>query len=244
VSKETSAKVNIALIIAGGLGLRMNQDIPKQFLCVYDKPVIVYTLEAFQHHPLVSSIVAVCINGWHDILHAYAKQFGISKLENIVSGGDTGQESIQNGLMDIHTRHKDDTVVLIHDAIRPMVSEKIITDCINTCKLHGNAITVIPCSEAMLLTQDGHTSDKHISRDALKRTQTPQAARLGTLLAAHREALANGIANSIATCTLLVELGEKLHFCQGAEKNIKLTTLEDIEIFKALLTSKKVEWMH
>ena len=120
---------NIALIIAGGVGARMNQDIPKQFINVYDKPVIVYTLEAFQKHPEIDAIEVVCLDGWHDILRAYARQFGIAKLENIVSGGKNGQDSIRNGLYDIYERYNgDDDIVLIHDAIRPMVSEDIITD--------------------------------------------------------------------------------------------------------------------
>ena len=121
--------MNIALIIAGGVGARMNQDIPKQFLNVYDKPVIIYTLEAFQNHPNIDAIEVVCLEGWHDILRAYAKQFGITKIENIVNGGPNGQDSIRNGLYDLATRHNSpEDIVLIHDAIRPMVSADIISD--------------------------------------------------------------------------------------------------------------------
>lgn len=114
---------NIVLIIAGGVGARMGQDIPKQFINVYDKPVIVYTLEAFQKHPSIDAIEVVCLDGWHDVLWAYAKQFGIAKLENIVSGGKNGQDSIRNGLYDIASRHNgSDDIVLVHDAIRPMLN--------------------------------------------------------------------------------------------------------------------------
>ena len=144
---------NIALIIAGGVGARMGQDIPKQFINVHDKPVIIYTLEAFQKHPQIDAIEVVCLDGWHDVLRAYAKQFGISKLENVVSGGKNGQDSIRNGLYDIAERYKnDDDVVLIHDAIRPMVSADVITDNIRVCRQYGNAITVVPCTAAMLKT--------------------------------------------------------------------------------------------
>lgn len=143
--------MNIALIIAGGIGARMNQDIPKQFISVYDKPVIVYTMEAFQKHPNIDKIEVVCLDGWHDILYAYAKQFGITKLENVVSGGENGQDSIRNGLYDIAARHTNiDDIVLIHDAIRPMLSADVISDNIRVCKECGNAITVIPCTAAML----------------------------------------------------------------------------------------------
>ncbi len=124
---------NIALIIAGGVGARMGQDIHKQFINVYDKPVVVYTMEAFQKHSGIDGIEVVCLDGWHDVLWAYAKQFGIAKLENIVSGGKNGQDSIRNGITDIANRHsEEDTIVLIHDAIRPMISEEIISDNIRT----------------------------------------------------------------------------------------------------------------
>lgn len=236
--------MNIALIIAGGAGHRMQQDIPKQFLNVYDKPVIIYTLEAFQKHPNIEGIEVVCLEGWHEILYAYCKQFNINKLENIVTGGENGQASIRNGINDIKKRHSDDDIVLIHDAIRPMVSEEIISDCIRVCSEHGNAISVIPCAEAMLRTADNCSSNAQVPRDNLKRTQTPQASSLGKLLDVHKRALEQGITNSVATCTMFIELGETLYFSLGSEKNLKLTTPEDIDIFKALLNSKRSDWMH
>lgn len=236
---------NIALIIAGGVGARMNQDIPKQFIHVYDKPVIVYTLEAFQNHPNIDAIEVVCLEGWYDILSAYAKQFGISKLENIVSGGKNGQDSIRNGLYDIAKRYSDkDDIVLVHDAIRPMVSADIISDNIQTCRKYGNAITVVPCTAAMLKTNDEVSSVEQIPRNNLKVTQTPQAFFIGDLKEAHQEALEQGITNSVASCTMYIELGRKLYMSTGSEKNIKLTTVEDIEIFKALLNSQKEVWLH
>lgn len=236
---------NVALIIAGGVGARMNQDIPKQFINVYDKPVIVYTLEAFQKHPNIDAIEVVCLDGWHDILKAYAKQFGISKLENVVSGGKNGQDSIRNGLYDIASRHsgKDD-IVLIHDAIRPMVSADIISDNIRVCRENGNAITVVPCTAAMLKTYDSISTTEQVPRDYLKITQTPQAFFVQDIVEAHKEALEKGITNSVASCTMYIELGRKLYMSLGSEKNLKLTTAEDIEIFKALLSAKKDEWLH
>lgn len=234
--------MNIALIIAGGVGQRTNQDIPKQFINVNDKPVIVYTLEAFQNHKDIDAIEVVCLDGWHDILSAYAKQFNITKLHKIVSGGENGQSSIRNGVYSISESFSEDDIILVHDAIRPMISEEIITDCINTCKEYGSAITSIPCAEAMLYTTDKLKSDKIISRDELLRTQTPQAFSVGRLKAAHEEALKRGITNSVASCTLMIELGEKVYFSKGSEKNIKLTTADDFEIFRALLTAKNADW--
>ena len=236
---------NIALIIAGGVGARMNQDIPKQFLNVFDKPIIVYTMEAFQRHPQIDAIEIVCLEGWHEVLRAYAKQFGVSKLENIVNGGPNGQDSIRNGLYDIAERYNsDDDVVLIHDSIRPMVSEEVITDNIRVCREYGNAITVVPCTAAMLKTFDSTSTTEQVPRDNLKITQTPQAFFINDIVEAHKEALSKGITNSVASCTMYIELGRKLYLSQGSEKNLKLTTVEDIEIFKALLNSKKDVWMH
>ena len=234
--------MNIALIIAGGVGQRTNQDIPKQFINVNDKPVIIYTLEAFQNHKEIDAIEVVCLDGWHDILSAYAKQFNITKLHNIISGGENGQASIRKGVCSISDTFSADDIILVHDAIRPMVSEEIISDCIKVCKEYGSAITSIPCAEAMLYTTDKMQSDKIISRDELIRTQTPQAFSVGKLKAAHEEALKRGITNSVASCTLMIELGEKVYFSKGSEKNIKLTTADDFEIFRALLTAKNADW--
>ena len=139
--------------------------------------------------------------------------------------------------------HRADDIVLIHDAIRPMVSEEIISDCINKTVEYGCAIACIPCAEAMLVTEDQESSEHVFKRDNLKRTQTPQGFRIGKLLEVHRRALEQGITNSVASCTLMVEMGEKVFFSKGAEKNLKLTTVEDIDIFKALLLTKQVEWL-
>lgn len=233
----------VALIIAGGTGARMHQDIPKQFLTVNEKPVIVYTLEAFQNHPEIDSIAVVCVDGWEQMLLAYAKQFNITKLEHVVKGGDNGQGSIRNGVYELEKFFDKDDIVLIHDAIRPMVSAEIISDCIMKTKQYGNAITAIPCAEAMLTTDDGVVSEESYSRDKLKRTQTPQGFKIGEICDLHREALEKGITASVASCTLMIEMGKKVYFSQGSEKNIKLTTVDDIDIFKALLMSKRSEWL-
>lgn len=235
--------MNIAMIIAGGSGQRMKQDIPKQFINVNDRPVIVYTLEAFQKHPNIDAIAVVCLKGWEEILRAYAKQFNITKLKWIFEGGENGQASLRNGIMGLKEVCDENDMILIHDAIRPLVSQEIISENISCCMQHGSAITVIPCAEAMLTTTDRESSTGQIPRTELARTQTPQAFYLKKLVWAHEEASKRGITNSIATCTLMIELGEKVYFSTGSEKNLKLTTTDDIEIFKALLQSKKDEWL-
>ena len=235
--------MNIALLIAGGSGQRMHQDIPKQFLTVNEKPVIVYTMEAFQKHPGIDCIAVVCIEGWEHVLEAYAKQFGISKLKCIVPGGDCGQASIRNGVFELEKHYGKDDIVLVHDAIRPMVSQEIISDCLTVVKKKGNAITVIPCAEAMLTTEDEAVSSGSYPRRNLKRTQTPQGFRLGDICQLHRDALQAGITNSVASCTLMIEMGHQVFFSSGSEKNIKLTTVEDLDIFKALLKAKRADWV-
>ncbi len=235
--------MNIGLIIAGGSGKRMGQDIPKQFLTVNEKPVIVYTLEAFQSHPAIDIIAVVCLEGWEQVLRAYANQFNITKLKHIVPGGENGQASIRNGIYELEKYYKKEDVVLIHDAIRPMVSDAIISDCISTTVRHGCAIAVVPCAEAMMQTEDGVISTGSYRRDYLRRTQTPQGFRLGEICDLHRRAVEAGITNSVASCTLKIEMGEQVYFSAGSEKNIKLTTVEDIDIFKALLMAKRSEWL-
>ena len=227
--------MNIALIIAGGRGMRMGQEIPKQFLTVYDKPVIAYTLEAFQKHPDIDVIAVVCVEGWESILSAYARQYGITKLKHIIPGGENGQGSIRNGVFELEKHYSAEDLVLVHDAIRPMVSQDIISGCIATAREHGSAIVTIPCQEAMLETDDQVSTRSAYPRERLKRTQTPQGFPIGVICDAHRRALEKGITNSIASCTLMVELGKTIYFSHGSEKNIKLTTPEDIDIFKALL---------
>ena len=234
---------NIALIIAGGSGQRMGQEIPKQFLNVYDKPVIIYTLEAFQNNPNIDVIAVVCISGWYHVLDVYAKQFNINKLKHIIAGGSCGQESIKNGIMALEKAYGGDNIVLIHDAIRPMITDDIIDECISVTREKGNAITVIPCAEAMLVTDSQVDSDRSYPRGNLKRTQTPQGFYLKDLCDLHREALKNNINDSVASCTLMIELGKTCYFCSGSEKNIKLTTVEDLDIFKALLKEKRPGWL-
>lgn len=235
--------MNIALIIAGGSGERMQQDIPKQFLTVHDKPVIIYTLEAFQRHPEIDIIAVVCLEGWEKTLKAYAKQFNIEKLKHVIRGGENGQASIRNGVFELEKYYGKEDLVLVHDAIRPMVSEEIISDCIHKTLAYGSGIASIPCAEAMVVTETGTQAEEVYERTRLKRAQTPQGFPLQRLGEAHREALKRGITNSVASVTLMLELGQTVELSLGSEKNLKLTTVEDIDILKALLLSKRENWL-
>ncbi|MBR5351612.1 MAG: 2-C-methyl-D-erythritol 4-phosphate cytidylyltransferase [Prevotella sp.] len=232
---------NYALIIAGGSGTRMGQSIPKQFINIYDKPILIYTLEGFQRHPLIDAIEVVCIDGWQEVLQAYANQFGITKMKWIVKGGKTGQESIRNGVYNLEGICQDDDLVVIHDGIRPMVDESVLTDVIKVAKEKGNAVTSLPYNEQIFVInpEDPSTTQKYIPRETLRRVSTPQAYRFDLLDRSYHRAFAEeiGIYGSSYTNTMMVELGETLHFAAGSDKNIKLTTQDDLELFKGYLKS-------
>ena len=233
--------MNTAIILAGGTGQRMHQEIPKQFINVNDKPLIIYTLEAFQKHPQIDSILVVCIDGWHDILKAYARQNHISKLKWVISGGSTGQESIRNGVFALENECKEDDIVVIHDGIRPLVDENVLSDVIVKCGIYGNAVTSLPYNEQIFVKKDEETTEQYIPRETLRRVSTPQAYKYGTLLWSYKRAFEEkiGIYGSSYTNTMMTDLGETLHFAAGSDKNIKITTQDDLELFKALLMLKE-----
>ena len=237
--------MNTAIIIAGGSGRRMGQDIPKQFINVYDKPVIVYTLEGFQQHPQIDAIEVVCLDGWHDVLRAYASQFGITKLKWITGGGATGQESIRNGVFALEGALADDDTVIIHDGIRPLIDAEVLTDVIVTCEKYGNAVTSMPYNEQIFIMDDEISTVKYIPRETIRRVATPQAYKFGQLRDAYREAFATktGIYGSAYANTMMADLGYRLYFAAGSDKNIKLTTKDDLELFKAYVKADKDRWL-
>ncbi len=227
--------MNIALVTAGGRGKRMKQEVPKQFMPIKNKPLIIYTLEVFQNHPNIDAILVSCLNGWEPIMEAYIKQYNITKVKWIVKSMDTPQSSIKVALKELEKHCSKEDVVLIHDGNRALLSEEIISDSIVTCRQHGGAIAVIPCNEVIVKTNNNIDSEEFLNREELKRTQTPHTFPLGKLLWAHEEAEKRNIKNAIATCDLMMQLGEKIYFSTGSEKNMKITTSVDIEIFEALL---------
>ena len=233
--------MNIAIIIAAGSGQRTHQDIPKQFINVNDKPIIIYTLESFQKHPEIDAIEVVCLDGWQEILKAYAKQFGITKLKWIVKGGSTGQESIRNGVYNLKDKCEADDVIIIHDGIRPLVEEEVISDVIVKCNLHGNAVTSLPYNEQIFIVSDEKSTNKYIPRETLRRVQTPQAYKYSKLSWGYEEAFLKniGIHGSSYTNNMMVDLGETLYFAIGSDKNIKITTFDDIVMFKGMVQLKE-----
>ena len=236
--------MTVALLTAAGTGSRMGQDIPKQFIHVEEKPIIIHTMEAFQRHPSIDAIICVTLPAWTEVVRAYANQFNITKLKWIVSGGQTGQESIYNGLMVLKKELSSEDIVMVHDGNRCLVSNEIISDSLATFYRHGSAVAAIPCVEAVFRSSDnGVSSTTSIQREQLYRTQTPHTYTLGKLLWAHENAGKRGITNTKASCTLMQQLGETVYFSRGSEENLKITTVEDMMIFKALLHTKKDAWL-
>lgn len=235
--------MNIALILAGGHGSRTAQDIPKQFMNVYEKPLIIYTLENFERHPDIDGIAVVCIDGWHEVLKAYARQYGITKLKWVVAGGNDGQESTQRGIEALKESCDAEDVILVHDAVRPFLPKEVITDAIVKCKQKGSGLSAVRCQETIVRTDDGISGQEGIARTEIMRVQTPQAYKFGKALWAYEEAGRRGITGEVYINTLMLRLGETVYFSYGSEKNIKITTIDDLELFKALLKMEREDWI-
>jgi len=218
------------------VGARMKMTTPKQFLSVKGKPILVYTLEAFQRNEAIDAIGVVCLRGWEDVVWKYVRKYNLSKVKWLTLGGNTGMESLRNGMEMLREHCNPDDVIVIHDAVRPLISDNIINANIAGVHRHGTAVTCVPCTEALLRSEDSETSCEVVDRDLIQRTQTPQSLRLSKFVWAHEEAQKRGITNTVATCTLLCELGEEVHIVMGEGTNFKITSREDIELMDAYLT--------
>ena len=235
--------MTVALVIAGGVGSRMGANVPKQFVEVEGKPVLFYTLEAFERHPMVDAIDLVLIEGWEKDVEAWKDRYGITKLKWIVKGGASGQESIRNGVFGLEDKCTGEDIVIIHDGIRPLVEPAVLDDVIAKARQFGSGVTSMPYNEQIFLVDEENSAitRKYIPRETLRRVATPQAYRFDLLDAAYHEAFEKkiGIYGSSYTNTMMVELGHELHFAAGSDKNLKLTTPGDLEIFRAYLANQR-----
>ena len=239
--------MNIALLTAAGSGTRMGQDIPKQFMTIDDCPVIIYTMLSFQKHPDIDAIAVVCLDGWEKSLQAYANQYGITKFKYIFPGGNSNQESIHNGIVGLRNEGcSEEDIILIQDGVRPLVSKEIITNNIEVCKKYGYAITGLKCKEVIMKfnPENGTLDYMSLPRERLVRTQTPHTYKLGIILDIHKKAKEQGL-DMAASCELSAKIGiNDQHLVLGTEKNgLKLTNVEDIELFKALKHVSKDSWL-
>ena len=226
--------MNIGLILAGGVDPSFRMDIPKQFVIVENRPVIVYTMQVFQNHPEIDMIVVSCLSGWQEMVRAYAKQFNISKLKEIVEGGPDGQESIRRGVVWLTEHCRPDDVVVIHDAIRPLVTDDLISHSIHICRERGMGVAAVRSMDTVMLTIDGQSGKESISRYHIRRIQTPQSYRLDYLEQVHQRALEKNVLHCVDNNSMLARLGETIYFSKGSDFNIKLNAVEDVEMFKAL----------
>ena len=231
--------MNVALILAGGVDPRFQMAIPKQFVIVENRPIIVYTLQVFQNHQEIDKIIVSCLHGWKEMVQAYAKQFNITKLVEIVEGGVDAQESSRKGIEWLKNNGKTDDLVVIHDAIRPLVTDDLISDSIKCCREYGMGVAAVRSMDTVMLTEDGTSGQENISRDSIRRIQTPQTYRLDYLDRMHQKAVEQGITHCVDNNSMLAKLGDTIHFSKGSDFNIKINQVEDVEMFKALYHMKQ-----
>lgn len=227
---------NFAVIFAGGTGRRMHtMSRPKQFLEYRGKPIIIYTLELFDNHPMIDGIVVACVKEWIPFLEKMLKKFEITKVHKIVSGGETGQDSIFKGLSAAHElSENDEDVVLIHDGVRPLITEQTITDNINMVHAEGSCITCIPATETFIVSQPNGGLEIPTRADSLI-ARAPQSFYLKDILAMHERARSEGRHDFIDSCSMMHYYGYKLGKVIGPMENIKITTPTDYFVFKAMV---------
>lgn len=233
-----------AVVFAGGVGARMKSvEIPKQFLEVDGKPIIIRTLENFQYHSEVDNIVISCLESWIDKLEEYIQKYRITKVLKVVPGGENGHGSIHNGLVAAqdYAKNEDDDIVLICDGVRPLLSEKLISDCIKTAREHETAVPVTRSIDSVLESKDGETCNHSLPRSEMFITQAPQGYTMRKIMWAHDEAEKRGITNPISSSELLIELGEKVQIFIGDRDNIKVTTPEDMRFLRAYYYYRRYE---
>lgn len=226
---------NIAVIFAGGSGKRMNtRSRPKQFLEFRGKPIIIYTLELFDNHPQIDGIVVACIKEWIPYLQKMIRKFEINKVREIVPGGVTGQDSIRAGLEAAARHYPEESTVLIHDGVRPLITEQTITDNIECVHQYGSCITCIPATETFIVSEENGGMTIPSRADSLI-ARAPQSFRLADILTAHRRATDEGRHDFIDSCSMMNHYGYRLHTVTGPMENIKITTPTDFFIFKAMV---------
>ena len=233
--------MNTALIFAGGTGKRMGTaGRPKQFLELHGKPIIIHTLEHFDRHPEIDAIAVVCIAGWIDYLKDQLDRFRIKKVRWIIPGGETSQDSTRAGLNTI-AAHCDprDTIVLIHDGVRPLITEQLISDNIDAVKRFGNAITIAPAIETIITVDENENVTALVDRETCRLARAPQSFRLSDILEMHRRSQEEGYDQMIDSASLMIHYGEKLHLVEGPAENIKITTPSDFYIFKAIQEARE-----
>lgn len=234
--------MNVALVFAGGTGSRMKSTgKPKQFLELHGKPIIIHTLEHFEKHPQIDAICVVCIAEWIDYLKIVLERNFIKKVKWVVPGGQSGQESIFHGVDAIHSSEEipKDSVILVHDGVRPLINEELISECISTTKNLGNAITTAPAIETLIVTDENQQMESILDRSKCKLARAPQCFILSEFYNAHIQAREDGINNLIDSANLMSHYGHKLNVVEGSSENIKITTPLDFYVFRAIYEARE-----
>ena len=235
--------MNIALILAAGTGSRMgNADKPKQFLPIYGKPLMIHTIEAFEMHDDIDKIVVVTSEGFDDQVKVWCKQYDLGKVKAVAIGSDSRQGSVYNGLQAVKALGaKDDDIIVIHDAARPLISQNIITNNIEACKKYDAVDTVIKASDTIVASSDAERITNIPNRSELYQGQTPQTFKFALISEAHEKAKAGQIPNVTDDTKLVISMGKEVHLVEGSKQNFKITTFDDLMMLKALLKIGKTE---
>ena len=224
--------MTIAIILAGGSGVRMGAEIPKQFIEINGKPILAYTLERFEKHPQIDAIEVVCIQGWEEQVREYSYKYGITKLKSVVTGGRSALESIRIGVDNLNATDQD--IIIIHDGVRPLVDERTISNVISDCGQYGGAIAAIPLIEHIFYKGESRTDLHYIPRENAFRTVTPQAYRLSKIKSAFKKSEETGAGKDAPFIgILMMDVGEEVCLSQSSEKNVKITDPKDITYLKA-----------
>lgn len=232
---------NYVIILAGGIGSRLGGPMPKQFLSLNDKPVIVHTLENFERNKNIDGIIIVCVRDWISHLKEILLEYKISKVIDIVEGGKTGHDSTRNGIFSLREKLSTDDYIIIHDAARPILPQAAIDEMLKVAHDKGNASLAIPCYETVIYTDDGSSGDKQLDRCKIMRIQTPQAYRYGEILPLYDMAEKENKHDFVYADLVLIYYGKTVYFSKGFTNNIKITRKEDIPLCKALMTFSEEE---
>lgn len=235
--------MNIAIIFAGGSGVRMGAGMPKQFLEINGKPIIIHTLDNFQNSPVIDKIYIACKKEYISKLKYMLEYFRITKAQGIVEGGETGQDSIYNGLIYALQENPEDSIVLLHDGVRPLITEEVIEKNIDSVKKYGSAVTCTPFYETPVISVSGEKVEDMPVRKYMYTAQAPQSFRLGDIICAHEQVRKTnpGYKNIADSCYLYRNIGKEVHIVEGNRGNIKVTTPEDFYLLRALLQYRENE---
>ena len=232
--EEVSMK-NYVILLAGGVGRRMGGDIPKQFVEVQGKPIIVHTIERFQHNDRIDGIVAVCVKDWQEHLKHLIEKYSLTKVRWITEGGETSHDSIRNGVFFLKDKIEPDDYIIVHDAVRPVLPQKAIDEVLRVAHENGNASSSVVCHPPIVYTDDFKSGIKDVDREHVMLTASPQAFRYFLALKCYEQAEKEGLHNTTFTSSLLIHCGERVYFAKGTTSNIKITTRADLALFEALL---------